>query len=83
MNFLRKNEYIDCNLETLDKSTLLTDMDRYGSDEVSNNYCLVHLLYIDLNFYLRMITFNYLSVWELWRLLISIEIMKLSKLADH
>ncbi|CAI2729527.1 unnamed protein product [Schistosoma spindalis] len=33
VNFLRKNEYIDCNLETLDKSTLLTDMDRYGSDE--------------------------------------------------
>ncbi|CAH8613369.1 unnamed protein product [Schistosoma rodhaini] len=33
MNFLRKNEYIDFNLEKLDKSTLLTDLERYGSDE--------------------------------------------------
>ncbi|XP_018646080.1 hypothetical protein Smp_169410 [Schistosoma mansoni] len=33
MNFLHKNEYIDFNLEKLDKSTLLTDLDRYGSDE--------------------------------------------------
>ncbi|CAH8539608.1 unnamed protein product [Schistosoma mattheei] len=68
VNFLRKNEYIDCNLETLDKSTLLTDMDRYGSDEYLRLQNQLHLhLYDKLvkrRFVIETENINRLEFWK-------------------
>ncbi|CAH8562386.1 unnamed protein product [Schistosoma margrebowiei] len=68
VNFLRKNEYIDCNLETLDKSTLLTDMDQYGSDEYLRLQNQLHLhLYDKLvkrRFVIETENINRLEFWK-------------------